>query len=86
MKAGAYPWGLSMQGGFAGCCLVATLVLLVVVIAGFIWLPLPRWKANAIELAAAAFYVENWVLAHRSIDYLAQDLEPSAVGPVLDFV
>lgn len=58
---------------------VATLVLLVVVIAGFIWLPLPRWKANAIELAAAAFYVENWVLAHRSIDYLAQDLEPSAV-------
>ncbi|WP_299441477.1 acyltransferase family protein [uncultured Phycicoccus sp.] len=47
------------------------------------WLaPLTQRGVFGSDIAAAAGYVVNWLFAKRSVDYLAEDLEPS---PVLHF-
>ncbi|HYC51205.1 MAG TPA: acyltransferase family protein [Gemmatimonadaceae bacterium] len=50
---------------------VSLLVLASVALATIIWIPRERWIATITELWAAGLYVENWVLALRSVDYLA---------------
>lgn len=49
----------------------ALLVLLVSAILVALYLPYPRWERNAIEIAASASYIENWVLAAMSVNYSA---------------
>ncbi|MCL3837772.1 acyltransferase family protein [Aeromicrobium duanguangcaii] len=57
----------------------AYLVLLVTAIGVLVWLPPAQWTQNFREIIGSALYVENWVLAIDSIDYLAADGIPSAV-------
>jgi len=60
----------------------ALLVLCAVIIASVLLLPQSRWKETIKEVAASAVYLENWVLAFNSVDYLAQD---GPVSPVQHF-
>jgi peptidoglycan/LPS O-acetylase OafA/YrhL len=50
---------------------VALFVLAVSLVAVFIWAPATVWEPTARQVAASAFYVENWVLASDSVDYSA---------------
>ena len=49
----------------------ALLVLAVGLGASWLLLPNSRWIDTAFEVLSSAFYVENWVLAAKSIDYSA---------------
>lgn len=49
----------------------AFLVLIVSLVASFFVLPFSRWGDTAQQIVASAFYVENWVLAAKSVDYSA---------------
>ncbi|UJW32719.1 acyltransferase [Saccharothrix sp. AJ9571] len=49
----------------------AFLVLAFSAVTAYFLLPFPRWEANAGEILASAFYVENWLLAANSVDYSA---------------
>lgn len=60
----------------------AMLVILAVLVASLVWLPRVRWAETANELLAAIFYFENWQLALRAVDYLAED---AAASPVQHF-
>ncbi|GAB3067585.1 acyltransferase family protein [Intrasporangium mesophilum] len=51
----------------------ATLVLVVTLVASMIWLPQTVHARVAKEVIASALYVENWMLAWTSTDYLATD-------------
>ena len=57
----------------------AFLVLAVTVVASRILAPETRWAANAGEIIASALYVQNWVLAGSSVDYLAAAEAPTPV-------
>ncbi len=57
----------------------AFLVLAVTAIASRIIAPETRWASNAVEILASAFYVQNWVLAINSVDYLAAAEPPTPV-------
>ncbi len=52
--------------------------------AALTWFLAPRTQRGVfgLDIAGAAGYVVNWVFANRSVDYLAEDLQPS---PVLHF-
>lgn len=39
----------------------------------FALLPQPRWEETAIQIGASALYVQNWLLAWLSVDYLAAE-------------
>ncbi|AOM83772.1 Putative peptidoglycan O-acetyltransferase YrhL [Salisediminibacterium beveridgei] len=58
---------------------MAFLVLSVTAAASWILLPEIRWLQTLQELMASALYVENWLLAVNSVDYLAQNNEASPV-------
>ncbi len=60
----------------------AMLVLLTVIVASFFFLPQSRWKDTIQHVAASASYTENWLLAFRSVDYLAQH---QATSPLQHF-
>lgn len=47
------------------------LVLLVTVLAIWLWVPEQRWSQFGGEIISSAFYVENWALAAQSVDYMA---------------
>ncbi|GED09638.1 acyltransferase family protein [Cellulosimicrobium cellulans] len=49
----------------------ALLVLAVSAVAVWAFLPYTAWSRSAQEIAASAFYVENWALAARSVNYSA---------------
>ncbi|MFF2269703.1 acyltransferase family protein [Cellulosimicrobium cellulans] len=49
----------------------ALLVLTVSAVAVWALLPYTAWSGSAQEIAASAFYVENWALAARSVNYSA---------------
>ncbi|MBE9925216.1 acyltransferase [Cellulosimicrobium cellulans] len=49
----------------------ALLVLAVSAVAAWAFLPYTAWTRTAQEIAASAFYVENWALAARSVNYSA---------------
>jgi peptidoglycan/LPS O-acetylase OafA/YrhL len=57
----------------------AFLVLIVTAIASRIVMPDTRWAANAGGIIASALYVQNWVLAANSVDYLAAADPPTPV-------
>ncbi len=56
----------------------ALLVLLVSIIAVIVWVPRIFWVPFFNEAIASALYVENWLLAANSVDYLAADQAASA--------
>ena len=49
----------------------SALVLLSTVAAIFLFVPPGRWNQFGFELIASALYVENWMLAWQSVDYMA---------------
>ena len=55
------------------------LVLLVTGVATFVFLPVTRWVATAGDILASTFYVQNWMLAARAVDYSASADAASAV-------
>lgn len=55
------------------------LVLLVTAVAVLVWVPSIFWTTFFRETIASALYVENWVLAGESVDYLAANNVPTAV-------
>jgi peptidoglycan/LPS O-acetylase OafA/YrhL len=57
----------------------ATVVLALTVLAGALWLPETTHAELAKEVAASSLYVENWVLAASSTNYLDQGQLHSAV-------
>ena len=57
----------------------AFLVLLVTAIASRLVAPETQWAAIATEIIASAFYVQNWILAGNSVDYLAAEDAPTPV-------
>ncbi|RWZ68533.1 acyltransferase [Labedella populi] len=61
----------------------ALVVLLATAIGTAIVLPLQNWPQVVGEILAATFYVENWVLAADSVDYLAQNA--NIASPVQHF-
>ena len=57
----------------------AVLVLVATSLVSFLVVPGLRRRDIAVDIAAAAAYVVNWVLARREVDYLASDIRPSPV-------
>ncbi|WP_051389079.1 acyltransferase family protein [Arthrobacter sp. 35W] len=57
----------------------AMLVAVVSLAAAWILLPFSRWQAIAQETMASVFYVENWLLAAKSVDYSAHNDAASTV-------
>lgn len=57
----------------------AFFVLIVSLIAVWLFLPSDRWGRNALEIGASAAYVENWVLAGLAVDYSAANEKASLV-------
>ena len=57
----------------------ATLVCVVSLITAWVLLPFSRWFAVAQESMASVLYVENWVLAAKSVDYSAHNDAASTV-------
>ncbi|MDQ1074382.1 MULTISPECIES: acyltransferase family protein [Microbacterium] len=60
----------------------ATVVLVTTVIGVFLFAPRLLWSQIGIDVIGAATYSLNWILANRSVDYLA---EGSAASPVQHF-
>lgn len=60
----------------------ALLVIVFVLVASLFLMPSSRWRTTMFELLASTFYVENWLLARMSVDYLARH---DAVSPVLHY-
>lgn len=71
---------LIFWAGLARRLLPAALLVIAAVLLGT-WLLLPRslWMSAMKESLAAMFYMENWLLALNSVDYLARDNLPSPV-------
>ena len=57
----------------------ALIVLACTAIAIVIWLPRNFWVQYLSEVIASALYVQNWVLAANSVDYMAQNNTASPV-------
>lgn len=57
----------------------ALTVLAVSLAAAWLWLPYTRWTANAQEVVGSVFYVENWVLAAKAVDYSAMNSSATTV-------
>lgn len=57
----------------------ATFVAVVSLLAAWVLLPFSRWVAIAQETLASVLYVENWVLAAKSVDYSAHNDAASTV-------
>ena len=57
----------------------ATLVSVVSLIAAWVFLPFSRWLGIAQETIASVLYVENWMLAAKSVDYSSHNDAASTV-------
>jgi peptidoglycan/LPS O-acetylase OafA/YrhL len=57
----------------------ATLTLYTVLLLMYVSMPDVRWQDTTSDVIASAFYVVNWTLAGRSVDYLGAERAPSAV-------
>lgn len=55
----------------------ALVVLLATGVATWAVAPSTMWTSTAKQVLASTFYVQNWVLAATSVDYLAEDNAPS---------
>ncbi|WP_109472741.1 acyltransferase family protein [Ornithinimicrobium cavernae] len=60
----------------------SALVLVVTAVASWLLTSRVQWQSIGGDIAGSAVYLVNWVFAARSVDYLAEDVEPS---PVLHF-
>ena len=60
----------------------ALLVIVFVLVASLFLMPSSRWRTTMFELLASTLYVENWLLARLSVDYLARN---DVVSPVLHY-
>jgi peptidoglycan/LPS O-acetylase OafA/YrhL len=58
----------------AACVVLAATAVMI-----WAWVPKIRWEATGGDIVSAALYVLNWRLADRSVDYLQEDVTPSAV-------
>ena len=58
------------------------LVLAVTLVLSWRFAPVTQWAETSRQVLASTFYVENWALAERSVDYLAAD---AAASPVQHF-
>src|SRR5699024_4421798 len=58
---------------------LAFTVLIFSVIAMLFFVPQTVWGMNVRQILGSLFYVENWVLAADSVDYMASENEPSLV-------
>ncbi|MDF2444508.1 MAG: hypothetical protein JWR01_2711, partial [Subtercola sp.] len=58
------------------------LVLAVTGVAVLVVVPTVQWQQFFSEIAASALYVQNWLLAHNAVDYLAAT---NAASPVEHF-
>ncbi|MDQ0755758.1 acyltransferase family protein [Arthrobacter sp. B3I4] len=54
-------------------------VLAVSLACAWLWLPYTRWNANAQEIVSSAFYIENWVLAAKAVNYSEMNSSASMV-------
>src|SRR6478609_1994524 len=57
----------------------ALVVLAVSAIGTFLWVPQSLWQSYFKQIIASTVYVQNWVLAHDSVDYLASTNKPTVV-------
>jgi len=57
----------------------AFVVLVACFVLVLLFVPKAAWPQSFVEIAASALYVENWVLAGNSVDYLAAANQPSIV-------
>ena len=57
----------------------AMTVLIATAIATILFIPQDRWGETAQQIAASASYVQNWMLAWLSVDYLGSTQVPSPV-------
>lgn len=60
----------------------ALLVIVFVLVASLFLMPSSRWRTTMFELLASTLYLENWLLARLSVDYLARN---DVVSPVLHY-
>lgn len=58
---------------------LAFTVLVFSVVVMLFFVPQTVWGMNVRQILGSLFYVENWVLAADSVDYMAADNEPSLV-------
>jgi peptidoglycan/LPS O-acetylase OafA/YrhL len=57
----------------------SSVVLAATAVMTWLWVPKIRWETTGGDIVASALYFVNWRLADRSVDYLAEDVTPSAV-------
>ena len=57
----------------------AFLVILAITATGWLWMPKIQWDSTIEHLAASTLYLENWLLAFNSVDYLARETTGSPV-------
>ena len=57
----------------------SAVVLVATAIMTWLWVPRIRWESTGGDIVASSLYFVNWRLADRSVDYLAEDVTPSAV-------
>ena len=55
----------------------ASLTLVTVGAATYVWMPRWTWATVAADMAASTVYAENWMLVRRAVDYHAQGQTPS---------
>ncbi len=55
----------------------STLVLLLTAVGVVTWVPRNLWRQFLTEIIASTVQVQNWLLAHDSVDYLAANNSPS---------
>lgn len=60
----------------------ALAVIVFVLVASLFLMPSSRWRTTMFELLASTLYLENWLLARLSVDYLARN---DVVSPVLHY-
>ncbi|MEJ8278512.1 acyltransferase family protein [Pseudonocardia spirodelae] len=64
---------------FARLLPAITVVLVAGVLAGYLLLPENRWLPTVRETVASLLFLQNWELAHNSVDYAARDDAASIV-------
>lgn len=57
----------------------ASMVLVFTAILSWLFASRVQWSLIGTDLVGSALYVVNWVFAARSVDYLAEDVQPSPV-------
>jgi peptidoglycan/LPS O-acetylase OafA/YrhL len=79
LSSGTVAWGRFVARRVRRLLPAAVLVLLVTAVVALVVVPGLRRREVGTDVAGAALYVVNWLLAHRAVDYLASDALPSPV-------